>query len=422
MALPSNGFISSTSFTDVDANFSRVAKYWYPVVNVKDFGATGDGTTDDTTAIQAAIDEIEAYTQPDQHVGAGLFFPPGDYRVTTTLTFDQMTGLIISGSGARHSQAAGWDAKHTGTRIIADFGGSSIPVLEFTDCSMITMEQLTIKGNVANSAANAAASCVQLNSGLGAGSAQWRLLGCVFEYAENLFRCGGGGAQELQDGNLEFSTCLFRFAGNAGLQTNHQQSVNHMCNACVFLETPRAFDFEGGAVSALNTRIYNVGVVMYVRAAGKNVGWNVFDGLRIDNDPTWAASNLTTLYQDDAAKASGFSGTSFNGVQVHGLQTTSGTRFILGKNSHVKVRDAIGLMTSTEDPPGVTVWKHELFSIAGTSSSLLSTFYGENLHNLPSTGTALDSGEIVGSVSNGKYLLLDCVSADNGFLDQLPPP
>ena len=418
MTLPSNGFISSTSFIDVDANFSRVAKYWHPVVNVKDFGATGDGTTDDTLAIQAAIDEIEAYTQPDQHVGAGLFFPPGDYRVTTTLTFDQMSGLIISGSGARHSQSATWNSRHTGTRIIADFGGSSIPVFEFTDCSMITMEQLTIKGNVADSAVNAAASCVQLNSGFGAGTAQWRLLGCVFEYAENLFRCGGGGAQALQDGNLEFSTCLFRFAGNAGLQTNHEQSVNHLCDGCMFLETPRAFDFEGGGLSAVNTRIYNVDVVMYVRDASSNVGWNVFDGLRIDGD----TSAVTTLYQDDPAKTGGFSGASFNGVQVNKNQKDTGTRFILGKNSHVKVRDAIGLMTSTMNPQGGVEWKHELFSIAGLSSSLLSSFYGENLHNLPSTGSMLDSGEIVGTVTNGQYEVVDCFNEANGFLDTLSGP
>lgn len=44
-------------------------------VNVKDYGAAGDGVTDDRAAIMAAIAAITA--------GATLFFPPGVYRVTS---------------------------------------------------------------------------------------------------------------------------------------------------------------------------------------------------------------------------------------------------------------------------------------------------------------------------------------------------
>ena len=43
----------------------------YKEVNVMDFGARGDGVTDDTTAIQTAIDQ-----------GGSVYFPPGTYRVT----------------------------------------------------------------------------------------------------------------------------------------------------------------------------------------------------------------------------------------------------------------------------------------------------------------------------------------------------
>jgi len=47
--------------------------------NVKDFGAVGDGTTDDTAAIQAAIDSYSS--------GQGVvFFPKGRYLVTSTLS------------------------------------------------------------------------------------------------------------------------------------------------------------------------------------------------------------------------------------------------------------------------------------------------------------------------------------------------
>jgi len=47
-------------------------------VNVKDYSATGDGSTDDTAAIQAAIN--------GSSIGATIFFPLGTYIVSTTIT------------------------------------------------------------------------------------------------------------------------------------------------------------------------------------------------------------------------------------------------------------------------------------------------------------------------------------------------
>ena len=47
-------------------------------VSVLDYGATGDGTTDDTAAIQAALDYAVT-------VGGTVFIPKGYYRVTATL-------------------------------------------------------------------------------------------------------------------------------------------------------------------------------------------------------------------------------------------------------------------------------------------------------------------------------------------------
>ena len=53
-------------------------------VSVKDFGATGDGVTDDTAAVQAAINAVKGRG----NVGlapASLYFPNGDYSVTGLL-------------------------------------------------------------------------------------------------------------------------------------------------------------------------------------------------------------------------------------------------------------------------------------------------------------------------------------------------
>lgn len=48
-------------------------------MSVKDFGAVGDGTTNDAAAIQAAIDAIDALG------GGTVFFPRGTYRIGTAL-------------------------------------------------------------------------------------------------------------------------------------------------------------------------------------------------------------------------------------------------------------------------------------------------------------------------------------------------
>jgi hypothetical protein len=59
--------------------------------NVKDFGATGDGTTNDTVAIQAAIDSLTA-------TGGVLYFPFGTYKIARTVGANDHWGLKVTGS------------------------------------------------------------------------------------------------------------------------------------------------------------------------------------------------------------------------------------------------------------------------------------------------------------------------------------
>jgi hypothetical protein len=56
-------------------------------VNVKDFGATGDGTTDDTAAIQLAITYIYSFAKADSTgTPPALYFPSGTYLMSSTIT------------------------------------------------------------------------------------------------------------------------------------------------------------------------------------------------------------------------------------------------------------------------------------------------------------------------------------------------
>lgn len=62
--------------------------------NVKQFGAIGDGITDDTTAIQSAIDSVVN--------GGVIYFPSGKYKITQTLNIEKPrngNGFTIMGNG-----------------------------------------------------------------------------------------------------------------------------------------------------------------------------------------------------------------------------------------------------------------------------------------------------------------------------------
>jgi hypothetical protein len=66
------------------------------VHNVKDYGAVGDGVTDDATAIQAAMDAAAAPVFPGTEQVGDVYFPPGDYGIGTTLI--QAHGVHLLGA------------------------------------------------------------------------------------------------------------------------------------------------------------------------------------------------------------------------------------------------------------------------------------------------------------------------------------
>lgn len=108
-------------------------------ISVKDFGAVCDDSTDDTAAIQAAIDVVgdtSVYTRAgvDIHI-------PGPCRITTTLTI-RRKGVRLVGNG--------WGYRDdTGTRrsYLRWDGIAGIPMVKFSDCvSGAGIFRLNLKG------------------------------------------------------------------------------------------------------------------------------------------------------------------------------------------------------------------------------------------------------------------------------------
>ena len=71
--------------------------------DVKDYGAVGDGITDDTASVQAAAAAARAASIADGtdygSRGATVFFPHGQYKLSESLVFDYTRGIRLIGEG-----------------------------------------------------------------------------------------------------------------------------------------------------------------------------------------------------------------------------------------------------------------------------------------------------------------------------------
>lgn len=102
--------------------------------NVKDYGATGDGVTDDTQAITTAI----VSTSP----GGTIFFPAGHYIISTALTV--LSHVTFQGSGAGVADGSGGGGGVAVSEII-----QTNPVangIEGVDVYDFTINAMTITG------------------------------------------------------------------------------------------------------------------------------------------------------------------------------------------------------------------------------------------------------------------------------------
>jgi pectate lyase-like protein len=108
-------FVSGVTDTSVARSMpTRLSE----VVNVKDWGAKGDGTTDDTAAIYNAIKF--ANLGAGAFGGAVVFFPPGDYLIgTPPLICDPEDGYFSTNVGRRPIMFVG--AGRSVTRIIGNY-------------------------------------------------------------------------------------------------------------------------------------------------------------------------------------------------------------------------------------------------------------------------------------------------------------
>jgi len=144
---------------------SRLRDY----VSVKDFGAVGDGLADDTTAIQAAID-----------TGSDLYFPPGNYLITSTLSFAQTNKSYIG---------AGKDSS------LITLSGSGLKRLASVTGSRVTFEAIGFAGDTGANRPSISIGAIFLAGG----AAGVRFYDCLFTSFSGRWGSNPNPAQESID-------------------------------------------------------------------------------------------------------------------------------------------------------------------------------------------------------------------------------
>lgn len=153
----SNGIITGLNFTQSGSGATErtVQAKLRDMVSVKDFGAVGDGVTDDTTAIQAAFTAIRTAG------GGSIYFPSGTYIVDRSIRIGSKTRAYGAGASsiikAKQSGYAGANGGTYATQNCQLFQNYNFSASSLTDSDIVVEDlafdwgTVTIAGGGAHS-------------------------------------------------------------------------------------------------------------------------------------------------------------------------------------------------------------------------------------------------------------------------------
>ena len=117
-------FNSGTSRMPVWNSLGSNRNYW---INVKEFGAKGDGISDDTKSIQTALDSVVKRSET-------VYFPKGKYLVTAPLIIRQKTTIIGDNGGYCQYDGNEYGYDSIGSVILSKVGNNNLFTVNARDC------------------------------------------------------------------------------------------------------------------------------------------------------------------------------------------------------------------------------------------------------------------------------------------------
>jgi len=273
-------------------------------LNVKDFGAAGDGVTNDRAAIQAAIDAASAAG------GATVFFPSGVYFITGNLLAKNKVTL----HGVRGA-----------TEVRLQQGVFSEMVTNPLQTSGVAVEDFSLRDIIWNSNAAQteafAATAVNLT-----GAVRIYISGCVFKNATGYglaFQAQFGGAFTGPQTDITIEDCVFDNNGKSGLPNvfdglDFKGSARLVIRNCISTNNGN----EGATIRGTDVTVdgwlaYGNGIHGLDILAGTSAGG-------IDNNASVNLSNIITY--NNASRGvvvaiSGGSANCFNSVNISNVHS-----------------------------------------------------------------------------------------------------
>lgn len=188
-------------------------------LSVGDFGATGDGTTDDTTAVQTAITEAIS-------LGKNLYFPAGQYLYTATAFTIYPT---LNKSFIMFGEGLGSSLKINANNIIFNVISSNNSQFKCFDMAF----------NIQNTSTNNNVTVFYITSGIYFG-ANYEFGGCQFNGVSTAVQAIRASTSIMRMctmvGNNTTSGALVRLWGADGTATSQDHSFSNLCkfDSCIF--------------------------------------------------------------------------------------------------------------------------------------------------------------------------------------------
>jgi hypothetical protein len=229
------------------------------VVNVRDFGAVGDGVTDDTTAFNNALTALRA--APEE---AGQFYiPAGIYSLASTIDFTTTNGIRIIGDGA--GKNAGNDSFPSQSSELLWAGANDTAMFRLHG-SHNYVDGLTFNGGAkANGGIG-----IQVNREIGLGSGGTVYGQVVFE------QCSIGIKFDASSSAADHSWFYIYFNEcTSGIQVNQAQNVNYAGFMTQFGNTDIGFDFIGGGdLAVFYITSWEIDTLLKISGSGAVTGTN----------------------------------------------------------------------------------------------------------------------------------------------------